>query len=146
MFFGMGFDYFWGTVKGSLGYLVRAVKYAYAKDDAIDGYRLFLDDERHPPNDGKRWVVLRNSKSCKDFVLEYGMPKFISFDHDLGGEDTAMVFLDWMIDAVLDGEVIFPSDFAFEVHSQNPIGAENLRGKLMSFIAHLQKIGYEGGV
>lgn len=121
---------------------LRWLRYIRAEDKKLGGYRMFLDDERHPPRDGNPWLVVRSSLEAKTFVSEFGVPTFISFDHDLGGEDTAMEFVNWMIDAILEGEAYLPEGFAFEVHSQNPIGAENIRNKLMGFITFLSKEEY----
>lgn len=95
---------------------------------------MFLDDERLPPNDGQDWVIVRSSQQAIQAVLERGVPSFISYDHDLGGDDTAMRFIAWMIDSYLDGDLtIFPVDYT--VHSQNPVGAKNIRDLLAGFIA-----------
>jgi len=92
-------------------------------------YKLFIDDERFPATDD--WVIVRSSQEAIAMIIEYGMPHFISFDHDLGGEDTAIRVIRWIIDSFLDGNLEIHPDFDFYVHSQNPIGAENIR-KLMS--------------
>lgn len=96
-------------------------------------YRMFIDDERFPPNDGKEWVIVRSSAEAMKMVLGCGVPNFISYDHDLGGEDTSMVFIYCMINLYLDGDIkVFPT--AFVVHSQNPVGARNIYKLLLSFI------------
>lgn len=92
-------------------------------------YKLFIDDERFPATDD--WVIVRSSQEAIAMIIEYGMPYFISFDHDLGGEDTAIRVIRWIIESFLDGNLEIHPDFDFYVHSQNPIGAENIR-KLMS--------------
>lgn len=94
-------------------------------------YRLFIDDEREPPNDGHDWVVARSSYEAIRIVAQKEIPTFISFDHDLGGNDTSMVFLKWLADACLE----YRRGFTFEyyVHSQNPIGKENIEGFIKSF-------------
>lgn len=44
-------------------------------------------------------------------------------DHDLGGDDTIMVVVDWLCEIAHDGE---PYDVGtISVHSMNPVGAEN---------------------
>jgi hypothetical protein len=46
-----------------------------------------------------------------------------------------MDFAKWLVDYMLDNDI--PVDLlAFRVHSQNPIGAENIRMYLNSFIAN----------
>ena len=64
-----------------------------------------------------------------------GCPQLISFDHDLGGDDTAMRVVNWMIETDLDAASNFiPADFAFKVHSANPVGAANIQSKLQNYI------------
>lgn len=95
--------------------------------------KLFLDDLRIAPAD---FFVARSSNEAKQFVLEYGCPNYISFDHDLGGDDTAMVFVKWLVELDMDnnGQII-PPDFTFSVHSANPVGALNIRSYLESYLA-----------
>jgi hypothetical protein len=88
-------------------------------------YNLFLDDERDPPANDQEWVIVRTSDDAMAAVEAYGIPSFISFDHDLGGDDTAMKFLRRFADHVLDtGADLTGMDFY--VHSQNPVGRDNI--------------------
>ena len=99
-------------------------------------YKMFLDDERFPPNDGAEWLIARSSQEAIDLVETYGIPRFISFDHDLGGDDTSRNFIFWLSDYMLDNEFSFAGrDFDFYVHSQNPIGAQWIRGTMTAMIA-----------
>lgn len=92
-------------------------------------YKLFVDDERFPAGDIAEWVICRTSKEAIKYVKKNGMPSFISFDHDLGGEDTAMKFVDWLVSELLNLDS--PNvPFDYYVHSQNPIGAKNIKDKL----------------
>lgn len=95
-------------------------------------YKLFIDDERFPATDD--WVIVRSSQEAIAMIIEYGMPYFISFDHDLGGEDTTIRVIRWIIDSFLDGNLEIHPDFDFYVHSQNPIGAENIRKLMFGFL------------
>ena len=88
-------------------------------------YKMFIDDERFPVTDD--WIIVRSSKEAIECVLKNGFPCHINFDHDLGGEDTSMKFINWLIDYMLDCELHFKPDFTWSVHSQNPVGAENIR-------------------
>lgn len=97
--------------------------------------KLFIDDERFPPaHNESEWAVVRTSAQAIAWVQEHGVPEFISFDHDLGGDDTAMLFVHWLIDFDLDHPGSIPKDFAFEVHSQNSVGVQNLRGLLGNYL------------
>ena len=96
-------------------------------------YKLFLDDERWPIEDGTNWVIARSSADAIAAVENLGVPDFISFDHDLGGDDTSIKFIWWMINAYLDGRIAsFTTQYY--VHSQNPIGAANIRNLMDGFI------------
>jgi hypothetical protein len=98
-------------------------------------YKMFLDDERFPPNDGTDWIIIRNSADAIRYVKHQGIPYFISFDHDLGGDDTSRVFINWLGDYMLHNDLTFQGlDFDFYVHSQNPIGAEWIRGTMTSMM------------
>jgi hypothetical protein len=67
--------------------------------------------------------------------MEYnGCPEFFSFDHDLGGEDTAMVVVKWMVEKELDNPGWIPEDFRFNVHSANVCGAANIEGYLNAYL------------
>lgn len=100
-------------------------------------YKMFLDDERFPSKEG--FVIVRSSQEAIDFVVSEGVPEFISFDHDLGGEDTSMIFINWLITAHLNDLIVFPSNFSYYVHSQNPIGKKNIEGLLESFLNFIKE-------
>lgn len=96
---------------------------------------LFLDDER-VPSDPQGWTIARSSDKAIRLCRETGLDKIdrLSLDHDLGGTDTAMIFLKWLIEADLDqthGRL--PDWMRVRVHSQNSVGAENLRSYLRSY-------------
>ena len=100
-------------------------------------YKLFIDDIRQPPSPD--WVVVRSSEEAKATVLKYGMPTTISFDHDLGGDDTSMLFIHWLIELSMDNPALpFPRDYI--IHSANPVGAKNIDGLLSSYIRHLETL------
>lgn len=62
------------------------------------GWILFIDDTRNPSSifkslfdEDTEITVCRSSKEAIEKVKELGIPRFISFDHDLGDTDTSMV-------------------------------------------------------
>ena len=95
--------------------------------------KVYIDDIRTPRN--KYDKVLRNSEESIEYFTRYGCPEFISFDHDLGGDDTAMRIVKFLIEMDLDmqGEFI-PIDFTFNVHSANPVGKKNIEGYLGCYL------------
>lgn len=102
-------------------------------------WKLFIDDERYPVHENE-WTIARDFDDASFLVLKQGVPACISFDHDLGQGPTGAAFADWLINYMLDGNRRFPKHFEYFVHSQNPIGAQNIRGKMDAAIQH---IGYE---
>ena len=93
--------------------------------------RMYIDDIRDPKNDFD-WIA-RSSEVAIDIMKWHGCPSYISFDHDLGGEDTSMVIIKWMVIQDLDSPGWIPNDFSFNVHSANPVGAANIEGYLNSY-------------
>ena len=93
-------------------------------------YTLFIDDERIPSQSepGKIIVIARTSYAAIKVVQEIGMPSKICFDHDLGEDDTVIVFINWLIEHVIDTDHRRP--IVYDVHSQNPIGEKNIRSKI----------------
>lgn len=102
-------------------------------------YKMFVDDERFPVTDD--WVIVRSSEEAIQYVVKHGIPHEMSLDHDLGCDDTAMKFLHEITDMVLLDGIAFPPDFVYNVHSQNPIGAGNIRGLLDQFIKYVKDEG-----
>lgn len=101
-------------------------------------YSLFIDDERIPgnrkPPAGDRWVIVRSVNDAIKYIERVGWPGFITFDHDLGeNEPTGYDFAKWIVDRALDGKNL-PSYFTFDIHSQNPVGAENIRSLLNNYL------------
>ena len=92
-------------------------------------WALFLDDERDPSFvGGGDWVVCRSSEGAIQETVSRGCPPSVmSLDHDLGGDDTAMQYLRWAMGAY-EGW-----DFTYRVHSQNPVGRDNLVALCESF-------------
>lgn len=97
-------------------------------------YRLFIDDLRSPASPG--WVVARDSNTAIRLLEARGCPAEISFDHDLGGDDTAMVVVRRLVELDLDaGGTYIPNGFQFSVHSANPVGRENIQALLGRYLA-----------
>jgi len=97
--------------------------------------RMYIDDIRDPK--GEFDVVVRTSEEAINWMFaNQSAPDFISFDHDLGGDDTAMKVVKFMISADMDlGGEFIPDNFTFFVHSANPVGAANITGYLNAYLA-----------
>lgn len=98
--------------------------------------RLFLDDERMPAGDPSTWVIARSFEEAVVCVEQRGMPAFVSFDNDLGpGAREGWEFARWLIERDLDTGAL-PADFAFQVHSQNPVRRQDIEDRLNRYLRH----------
>jgi hypothetical protein len=101
-------------------------------------WKLYIDDLRTPVDED--FIVIRSVEEAKRVILSSCMPIFISFDHDLGiDEDDKLLpsgydFAKWLVESDIAGIIQFPSDFAFEVHSRNPVGAKNIKMLLEGYL------------
>lgn len=117
--------------------------------------KLFLDDNRQPYDvflktidpdyeNNSEWLIVYNYYEFTNFILKFGLPKLISFDHDLDidhylpenqekidynslkiktGYDCAV----WLVEYCEKNDLEIPK---FKVHSQNPVGKLNIFNKL----------------
>lgn len=107
----------------------------------------------------KDWVVAKSHKEFVKIVEERGLPQLVSFDHDLADahyfviepmgadeaidefyqaaylEETGYSTAKWLINYCLDNKQELPN---FLVHSQNPVGADNIEKLLLNFKKHQQ--------
>lgn len=89
--------------------------------------RLWLDDVRPMPDDFDVW--------CKDEtsaiqLVQLGVVKHISFDHDLGTGNGSGYGLACVIESGAYHNTI-PS-MTWDIHSQNPVGRDNIAKAMMS--------------
>ncbi|MDD3595219.1 cyclic-phosphate processing receiver domain-containing protein [Sulfuricurvum sp.] len=102
-------------------------------------WKLYLDDIRYP-NDNT-YIIARTVEEAQQLIEKYGVPEYISFDHDLGVDDMDNLLPNgydlakWLVEMDMDGNIELSSDFTFTVHSQNPVGAENIRVYLSNYLA-----------
>lgn len=92
-------------------------------------YSLWLDDERDPAKfcdaDQHEIVWAKSSAEALEIVEAYGPPEFLYLDHDLGGDDTSIVFL---------RKFCLTNAFVeYRVHSANPVGAANIKSFMESW-------------
>ena len=95
-------------------------------------WNLFLDDEREPTHDLYPAVVARDCDEAISLIAGFGLPKLISFDHDLGKDEngavkpSAMTLMWFLIDSDLDGTLDLNMVERIIIHSRNETGAQNL--------------------
>lgn len=96
-------------------------------------YYMFLDDERFPVDTNA--VIVRSYAEAVQYVERNGAPLTISFDYDLGPDETAYDFVKWLVQRDMDRPGTIPPDFRYHIHSANPVGRENIRGYLDGYLA-----------
>ena len=105
--------------------------------------KLYLDDIREP--DDADCIVVRSFDEATNFVLERGVPEFISFDHDLGCSDDGQInpsgydFARWLVESDISGLIAIPDNFTFAIHSQNPVGSKNIEMLLSRYMLFRHK-------
>lgn len=134
-------------------------------------YNLFLDDQRDPSKtkyfDTRKnewldlppyhWVVVRNFNEFVECIKNKGMPRCISFDHDLDREHYVNYFIAqstgvndlnyssskektgfhaarWLVEYCLDYDKPLPDEIY--LHTFNPLGRENIKSILENYREH----------
>jgi hypothetical protein len=97
----------------------------------MGGYRLYLDDIREPKTKG--WLVVRSYEDFVQIIEKEGIPDEISFDHDLGWDEknncerkSGYDCAKWLVNKSIVIE-------NFNVHSANPVGAEQIKSLLNNY-------------
>ncbi len=99
-------------------------------------YNLFLDDSRDANrflHDLRTWVTVRSYREFVETITEFGLPDFVSFDHDLADEDcgktnnfkerTGYDCAIWLMQYCMRTSQPLPE---WQVHSMNPVGKANI--------------------
>lgn len=100
---------------------------------------LWLDDVRNPDlylhapeffgkKDHVFWV--KNYNEFVHWIEENGLPKMISFDHDLGTGKSGYDCAKWLVEYCMNKRRRLPE---FKSHSGNPIGKENILSLLNNY-------------
>jgi len=100
----------------------------------VNSYRLFIDDIRDPIDSD--WVIARSSKEAYLKTKVLGFPQEIAFDHDLGGDDTTLLYLYRVTGDLMDGNLSIPVGFKYSIHSSNPYGADRIRSEMELILFH----------
>lgn len=101
--------------------------------------KLFLDDERYPPQNEEGWVIVRSVGDAIKWVEANGFPVFVSFDNDLGDRlPEGRCFAAWLLELDMDSGAM-PEDFAFYVHSQNVDAADRIRSRINGHLAERER-------
>lgn len=89
--------------------------------------RLWLDDIRPMPDGYDVWC--RTSDEAITQLLTRSVTH-ISFDHDLGGDDTGYLVAMWIEEQVYTAEYFTMPTWS--IHSANPVGARRIRAAMES--------------
>lgn len=132
----------------------------------ISQYNLFLDDLRTPLEAysykldrvycDEPWIIVRNYSEFVSYILEHGLPKLISYDHDLCDEHyrmydrgtpinydtltekTGYCCAKWLIQHCIDlGYVDVPQ---FMTHTMNPVGGVRIQNILNDYSKNRNKL------
>jgi len=96
---------------------------------------LWIDDERMPPTGNYvRWIIARTAEEALQALLnpDYDIYR-ISFDHDLGGDNTSQIVADTLELWARNG---FGKHYRWNIHSANPEGERHLRMALENMDAY----------
>lgn len=121
----------------------------------ITSYNLFLDDERLPHNvtwvnlpESQHYTIVRNYNEFVDLITLRGIPRFVSYDHDLADshyghglrgdqipydtykEKTGYDCAKWLVNECMIKGVKHPP---YIVHSMNPVGKQNIISYVESY-------------
>lgn len=83
--------------------------------------KLWVDDLRPAP---EGWIWAKNSNKAISALIAFSSIDTISFDHDLGGDDTTRRVVMWLC------ENGWGSIKTVYVHTANPVGREWLEGTI----------------
>ena len=121
----------------------------------INNYNLFLDDERLPHNvtwvnlpESQHYTIVRNYNEFVDLIQIRGIPRFVSYDHDLADghyghglrgdeipydtykEKTGYDCAKWLVNDCMNKGVKHPP---YIVHYMNPVGKQNIISYVESY-------------
>lgn len=121
--------------------------------------KLFLDDLRLPKDAiglvpdamnqfywSNDWIIVRNFWEFCNYIQKFGLPDYVSFDHDLADEHYTQVddsdykektgyeCAKWLVDFCFDNGKTLPD---YMVHSANPTGKQNIISYLENAKKHL---------
>jgi hypothetical protein len=129
--------------------------YPEKTESTTDTRRIYLDDRRNP-DPRYKFTVLRTYDQFVNHIYKYGLPLMVSFDHDLADEHivdyldnlkgplhyeeykekTGYEAAKWLVNFCMQNGKRVPISF---VHSQNIVGAENIKAYLDNYYEKVDK-------
>lgn len=108
--------------------------------------KLFLDDIRdvemvYDSSQIDDFVVVRNYFDFVKYIQKNGLPPFISFDNDLGLDESGELASDGYAAAkwLVYESGIDLRNLKFKVHSANPVASEQIRGLLNNYLKFINE-------
>lgn len=88
--------------------------------------KIFIDDERHPKEDG--WVVVRTGEEYLSILHDLTLPiiTHLSFDHDLGEALDGYDLVKSTVALAMDAPQRLAPDLSITIHTANTIGQNNM--------------------
>lgn len=90
------------------------------REEKAKPVRLWIDDLRDPPS--ADWLWVKTSREAMKALVDANVVE-VSFDHDLGGDDTAMPAAKWIEEMAY---LNINRPVRWHVHSANPVGRQNI--------------------
>lgn len=101
--------------------------------------RIFLDDERSPPEDELDWIVVRSVHALLELISKHsGAVVEISFDNDLQSDLEGRHALGHIVGDALRPPADLPRLERITIHSANVVAAETMMAMVHAAIKHGQ--------
>ena len=88
--------------------------------------KLWIDDVRPMP---QGFDLIARTSAAALRIIEYNVITFISFDHDLGDDDTAYLVAAKIEELAAIGKM---PRVGWQIHSANPIGRQRIEAAMLS--------------
>ncbi len=99
--------------------------------------RIFLDDERNPPDDEPDWVIVRSAPVLLEMVSAHSYAIIeISFDNDLQADLEGRHALGRIVGDALNSPIHLPRLERITVHSANVVAAEAMMAMVHAAIRY----------
>lgn len=92
----------------------------------LNNMRIWLDDIREMPKDFDIWV---KNPEYAGLLISTGQVTYISFDHDLGYDQTGYDVAKVIESMAHDGSIDY---IGWDIHSANPVGRKNIEMAMKS--------------
>lgn len=103
----------------------------------MSNYCLWLDDLRPTPKTVHQWRTAKDLESFRDIIRTHGVPKYISFDHDLNekhyngdysDKKTGLDVIEWLLKYCANENEEFPM---FSIHTMNYTRGQEMKQLLL---------------